>query len=446
MVDAGISVGERVLRLLAHLDLPRAHVLTGRAADAEQLLLARADAVASAAVLGRGGFDPTALRRLEDRLLVVYGTGGPAAPVEAVLPALPEAATAVLAGYPHLLWSDVVADRTDELGGALVGFLDGLAPRDALPPAGLAEGEGEVEGITYHVRGAGPPLLLFPLMLAPTQWDALLPRLAASYCTIVLGGRHLGFLAVLEERGRAWGYRKMVGAVLDELRLSAGATVLEVGCGSGVLCRWLAERSAGASTITGVDVSPYLLREAAALAASEGVAERIDFRAGDAQALPFDDDAFDATFSITVMEEVDAEKMLAEMVRVTRPGGRIGVVVRADGLPHLFNVPVRPEILAKVEARPCAGKSAFGCADPSLFTRMRDAGLRDLRCWRDASAFYPGRDVHEYWQLNQGTLPSVLTPTELAEWRAAVARAQEDQTLFWAPQYHCAVGTRPAGA
>ena len=43
------------------------------------------------------------------------------------------------------------------------------------------EPEGEVEGITYRAEGSGPPLLLFPLDLAPSQWDPLLAELTARF-------------------------------------------------------------------------------------------------------------------------------------------------------------------------------------------------------------------------------------------------------------------------
>ena len=53
--------------------------------------------------------------------------------------------------------------------------------------------------------------------------------------------------------------------------------------------------------------------------------------------LPFADASFDCIFSVTVLEECDAGKAIAEMVRVARPGGRIGVVVRAIDLPQWWN-------------------------------------------------------------------------------------------------------------
>ena len=110
-------------------------------------------------------------------------------------------------------------------------------------------------------------------------------------------------------------------AFVEDIVPRPGERVLEVGSGSGVVTRWLAQRTGGASPIVGVDVNRYLLREAAELARSAGLADAIMFQEGNAEALPFPDDSFDVTLSCTVMEEVNADRMLAEMLRVTRPGG-----------------------------------------------------------------------------------------------------------------------------
>ena len=115
--------------------------------------------------------------------------------------------------------------------------------------------------------------------------------------------------------------------------------MLEVGCGSGVLDRWLARRASGAHRITAVDINPYLLQEAGALARQEGLGDAIEFRDGNAESLPFADDSFDVTMSVTVIEEVDADRMLAEMVRVTKPGGRVAVVARAIDMPFFRHLP-----------------------------------------------------------------------------------------------------------
>ena len=56
-----------------------------------------------------------------------------------------------------------------------------------------------------------------------------------------------------------------------------------------------------------------------------GLDGAIEFREGDAEALPLADEAYDVTVSSTVMEDVNADRMMAELVRVTRPGAHEAV-------------------------------------------------------------------------------------------------------------------------
>ena len=118
-------------------------------------------------------------------------------------------------------------------------------------------------------------MVLLPLFLAPSQWEPLIPRLSEHFCTITLGGIELGAVAILESRGRAVGYLQMVRTLIDETQLRPGETVLEVGCGTGVLDRWLAHHTRGEHRIVGVDINRYLLQEAEALSRKEGLEDAI---------------------------------------------------------------------------------------------------------------------------------------------------------------------------
>jgi SAM-dependent methyltransferase len=434
---------ERVGQLMDQLGIARAHFGGRHPSVIGDLLSARPDLVVSATLVCPPAFDAAPFWRLHDRLLGVLGDSGPAAAAAwKALKEVPEATTVALPGYEQLPWSDLVADRPDHICDALTALLDRVSERGDLVPVSLPEGEGEVAGVSYRTLGAGPPLVLFPLGLAPSQWEPLLRRLSDRYCTIVLGGAYLGIVASLEERGRTRGYRGLVGGVVDALNLRPGQHVLEVGCGSGVLCRWLARRTNGANVIAGVDINRYLLREAAALATREELADQIDFREGDAEALPFADASFDVVLSVTMLEEVDADRALAELVRVAKPGGRVGVVVRAADAPFWYNLPLPPELKGKAERVTGPGAGPLGCADGSLFGRVQRAGLADARAWLQMATFYPAQDSQEFWGYYQNWVVAVLTAEEATTWRRAVSHADADGTFYWAMPHHCAVGTK----
>jgi hypothetical protein len=80
--------------------------------------------------------------------------------------------------------------------------------------------------------------------------------------------------------------------------------------------------------------------------------------------------------SCTVLEEGDAARMIAELIRVTRPGGRIGVIVRAIDVAEWVNAPLGAATKAKVEAPGLfgAGVVASWCVDASLDARFRLSG------------------------------------------------------------------------
>jgi SAM-dependent methyltransferase len=223
--------------------------------------------------------------------------------------------------------------------------------------------------------------------------------------------------------------------------LQPGETVLEVGCGSGTIARWIARYTAGANHVTAVDVNGYLLREAISLTSTDFSPDHLTFREENAEELSFPSDSFDTCLSFTVMEEVDADRMLAEMLRVTRPGGRVGVVVRAADMRLWTNLSVRPELLVQVESAPGAGAGERGCADASLYRRFASAGLTDLMVGPQLGPSQP-QHGSELVRVFTTRILQALSADEAEECRTAVARAIEDGTLIWAEPYHCAIDTK----
>jgi len=97
--------------------------------------------------------------------------------------------------------------------------------------------------------------------------------------------------------------------------------VLDVACGTGETACFLAERYG--ARVTGLDRSRQLLTRARGKAADRGL--EIDFREGDATALPFTDEAFDVVITECTLCLLDKAGTLAEMVRVVRRGGCVGM-------------------------------------------------------------------------------------------------------------------------
>ena len=325
-----------ILQVFQHFGLTQAHVAARIAADWQGLATAHPTALASLMLICPRGMDPGALVSVSSRLGVLAGEHGRSTEtLRRVMARFPEATLTTLRGYEHPSpYADIAVDCTADLAAAMLAFLAQREHQQPLPSVALPASEGDVGDIRYRVRGAGPPLVLLPLSVAPSQWDPLLPQLSQRYCVITLSGAALGMVASLEARGHTAGYLRVVGNLLDAARVQPGEVVLEVGCGTGVLDRWMARRMAGANHIVAVDVNPFLLREAAALARKEGLSSLIEFREGSAQALPLPDNSIDVAMSSTVIQRVDADRMVVEMTRVTKPGGRVAIVGHAHDIPN----------------------------------------------------------------------------------------------------------------
>jgi SAM-dependent methyltransferase len=228
--------------------------------------------------------------------------------------------------------------------------------------------------------------------------------------------------------------------MIDAVQPRPGELILEVGCGSGVLDRWLARHTSQANRIIGVDVNRYLLREAAALVAHEGLTDFIAFKEGSAEALPFPNNHVDVALSFTVLEEGHADCMLAELFRVTKPGGRVAVIVRAIDIPLVVNIPLRPELKSKVQI-PRGFVGAEGCADASLYRRICQTGLERVQMWPHFAA--SNQPETPQAQFAHGAILGALTAEETREWHASMTQAVADGTYFIAQPFHCAVGTKP---
>jgi ubiquinone/menaquinone biosynthesis C-methylase UbiE len=434
------TVEQRLAALFEHLGLERAHFGVQNTAELDPIIAEQPGRFASLAMAGLNRLQAATVAPIADRLLLMYGDGG--AGVDAIaasLPLLPHAESYCFKDYTVLTWSDVAADR----GGEIVPlWLDFLGRSEARSPASqprIDAPEGEVAGISYRVAGSGPALVLLPMLLSASQWEPIVEQLAEHFCVISLGGRYLGGVGFIDGRGTDPGYLRGVQMHINEIAIQPGETVLDVGCGPGSLDRWLARQTQGANPITAVDVNGYFLREAAAIAEAEGVSDIISFGPGNAEDLPFPDNSFDVVMSHTVMEECDADLMLAELIRVAKPGGRVAVMVRAVDMRSLWNLPLSAAIKEKVEA-PVPSVGAKGCADASLYSRFGKSGLTELKLFPTTMTV---SDPDGYtWKYYEPYLFSMLDDDETAQWHAAKAQAIADKSILLARWLHCAVGTK----
>jgi SAM-dependent methyltransferase len=429
--------------VLDQLGLEQVHVGACMSGDWGELISKCQDRVRSLTLvaphLNKGS--PDGLDAFRTPVLVVTGDqGAPAQRARDLARRFSQGALHEIRDYSSLIWADTVADHVAEVTEAIGGFLAQVEHAGGLPVCTIPEGDGEIAEIHYRIEGQGPPLLLLPLSLAPSQWAPLIARLAHRYCIISLGGAHLGAVSLLEARAGS-GYGRLVSQVLDQAHLAPGERVLEVGCGSGALSRSLADRTDSRNPIVATDLNPYLLSEAQSLASSDGLGKTIRFEAANAEALPYPDAQFDVCISCTVLEEGQADLMLSELARVTKPGGRIVAVTRAIDVQWWVNLPISDELRSKLNALgpgTGAGIGDGGCADASLYPRLLDAGLPPLMMG-------PQFAIYEKGERLDGVLDRLLAPlaqSDAETCRDATRQAMTDGTIFVAEPFHCAVSVK----
>ena len=112
--------------------------------------------------------------------------------------------------------------------------------------------------------------------------------------------------------------------VLKALELTEGERVLDIGSGPGFLAYEMAAAVGPTGRVRGIDISEAMLAMARKRCAAQPWTE---FHHADATKLPFPDEGFDAAVSTQVYEYVaDIPRALAELYRVTRPGGRVVIL------------------------------------------------------------------------------------------------------------------------
>jgi ubiquinone/menaquinone biosynthesis C-methylase UbiE len=177
------------------------------------------------------------------------------------------------------------------------------------------------------------------------------------------------------------------------MRVAEGDKVLDVGCGPASDTLALGRIVGANGRVIGVDHDPDMIETANRRAAEAGLSQTVAHQLSDGGELPFDDHTFDSCRSERVFQHVvNADRLLAEMIRVTKPGGYI-VVADTDHSTHgtsagNYEMDLRFRALAvQAMKNPHAGRM--------LFKMMKLAGLLDveahpvLRSWTDFDQWRP---------------------------------------------------------
>jgi SAM-dependent methyltransferase len=212
-------------------------------------------------------------------------------------------------------------------------------------------------------------------------------------------------------------------AVLDAAGVHAGrrgTRLLDVGCGTGHVSARAASLGA---VVTGVDVAPSMVAAASALV------PEASFVVGSAEALPFDAGAFDAVVANFVLLHVGRQEVaLAEMARVLRPGGGLGVTMWDEGAANALHA-VLLAAVAEVGVTPPAdlppGPPAF-YPDEAFSGLVATAGFASVAVSHLAfSVAFPDAEAMWSGMLRAGVRFPPLVNAQPTEVRTAIRAAFE---------------------
>lgn len=249
----------------------------------------------------------------------------------------------------------------------------------------------------------------------------------------------------LEARGQHPRFIAMMNDYLAAMSIPSARSVLDLGCGTGVVARAVATTPGFAGRVPGIDVSPYLIEAATRLAKKEHIDQAVDFRTGDSQALHLADASYDAVIAHTLLSHVESPlAVLKEIFRIVRPGGMVGIF-DGDYASMTFE-----------NADPTKGKADDEKIIKAIVTnprvmRQMPQLLREARFDLTNSFSYVVADIGkaDFWATAMQSFVRLLpkagamTDREANDWADAMFSRSDRGIFFGASNYYSFVVRRP---
>jgi ubiquinone/menaquinone biosynthesis C-methylase UbiE len=250
--------------------------------------------------------------------------------------------------------------------------------------------------------------------------------------------------SILELRGEQKHQAKIRDIYFQGAGLKPGMSVLEVGCGTGVVARHLARYLGKSSRVAGIDLVEKFIDIARNIEGSAGTGEcaAIEYQVGDAYHLPYPDHEFDATLAATLFSHLpDKSKALVGMIRVTRPGG---IVMAFDqDYETLIFAHEDKELTRKILRHGSDWNITDGWTGRRLPGLFAEQGLEKVKC---IPFVYSERDTSSYLMTIAVRFAAlcvqhgVASKSEADSWIAHLREIGEKKSFFSSINYYCVIG------
>jgi ubiquinone/menaquinone biosynthesis C-methylase UbiE len=255
-------------------------------------------------------------------------------------------------------------------------------------------------------------------------------------------GRAEEHIARLDSSSNLQGEEQGIQTRLRLLALRPGQKVLELGVGTGAFAREIAALVAPTGSVTGIDLSAAMVAAATERIAGTGLP--LTFEVGDAHHLDFPDKTFDRACAASFFIHVDDPvRVLQEMVRVIRPGGRIVVRESGPGTHTFFGVDIQATRAMDAVVR--QRRNGWICLQ--MLQLFRDAGLTDVKVepftltstsLQAVLARIPYREA-----VDRAIHDGVVDAEQMNEWWRSLEDADRAGAFFWSTTNFVFGGLRP---
>lgn len=213
-------------------------------------------------------------------------------------------------------------------------------------------------------------------------------------------------------------------ASVEKMRLEPGMAALDVGCGTGDDCKRIADRVGEGGRVLGIDFSAAMVEESTRRWTGQGLP--LQFAVGDVHHLDLPDQAFDAVRADRMFQHLAAPMTaLRELVRLTRPGGRV-VISDPDWGTYIMDASPTPASMRYLEY--ARGQAKNPWIGRQLYGMFRELGLVELEVAAHVIFFLDYAVLEKMGNLDAGFLAAVaagqMSDRDVAEVKADLQARQ----------------------